>query len=63
MKPQGRSQSPLTEEEREIVRKFLENNKSYAEFAKEVGLTKAQLRYRVAKYLKERDVVGPSKVE
>lgn len=53
MKQRGRVYTPLTDEEREIVLRFLSNDKSYVEFAKEVGLTVAQLKYRVAKYRKE----------
>lgn len=53
MKQRGRVNTPLTDEEREIVLRFLGNDKSYVEFAEEVGLTVAQLKYRVAKYRKE----------
>lgn len=53
MKKQGREPKPLTDEERQLVKTFLENDMSYAEYAEQVGLTKPQLRYRVSKYQKE----------
>lgn len=53
MKRQGREPKPLTDEERQLVKTFLENNMSYAEYAEHVGLTKPQLRYKVSKYQKE----------
>lgn len=53
LKKSGRCYTPLTNKEIEIVLRFLGNDKSYVEFAKEVGLTVAQLKYRVAKYRKD----------
>lgn len=54
MKRRGGTSAPLTEQERQIVEDFIKNDLSYDEMANKVGLTKAQLRYRVAKYRKER---------
>lgn len=53
MRKQGGQPSPLTAEEVKIVEEFLENDLTYEEMAQKVGMTKAQLRYRVAKYRKE----------
>ena len=58
MRKQGGRPAPLTDDERKFVKEFLENDLSYEEMAKKVGLTKAQLRYRVAKYRKETDNNG-----
>ena len=50
MRKQGGQPSPLTAEEIRIVEEFIQNDL----MAKKVGMTKAQLRYRVTKYQKER---------
>jgi len=55
MRKQGGKPVPLTDEEVKIVEEFMQNDLTYDEMAKKVGLTKAQLRYRVAKYRKELD--------
>lgn len=54
MRKQGGQPSPLTAEEIRIVEEFIQNDLTYDEMAKKVGMTKAQLRYRVTKYQKER---------
>ena len=54
MKKQGREPKPLTAEEKALVEEFIQNDLTYDEMAKKVGMTKAQLRYRVTKYQKER---------
>ena len=54
MRKQGGQPSPLTVEEIRIVEEFIQNDLTYDEMAKKVGMTKAQLRYRVTKYQKER---------
>ena len=55
MKSIGRSTQPLTEEEKKAIIEFLNNDLSYEEQGKKLGLTKAQFRYRVAKYRKEQE--------
>lgn len=54
MRKQGGRPAPLTAEEIKIIEEFIQNDLSYDEMAAKVGMTKAQLRYRVAKYQKER---------
>ena len=49
MKASGRSMQPLTEEERQAIKEFFQNDLSYEQQAKKLGLTKSQFRYRVAK--------------
>lgn len=63
MRKQGREPTPLTADERKIVEEFIQNSDGYEEFAKKVGLTKAQLRYRVTKYRKEQNAHGQTKTE
>lgn len=58
MRKQGGQPSPLTAEEVKIVETFIQNDLTYDQMAEKVGLTKAQLRYRVAKYQKERAEIG-----
>lgn len=53
MRKQGGQPSPLTAEEIKIVEEFIKNDLTYDEMARKVGMTKAQLRYRVNKYQKE----------
>ena len=53
MKKQGREPKPLTAEEKVLVEEFIQNSDSYDQFAEKHGMTKAQLRYKVAKYRKE----------
>lgn len=58
MKASGRSMQPLTEEERQAIKEFFQNDLSYEQQAKKLGLTKSQFRYRVAKYRKEIEANG-----
>lgn len=53
MRKQGRQSVPLTAEEIKIVEEFIQNDLTYDEMATKVGMTKAQLRYKVVKYRKE----------
>lgn len=54
MRKQGSKPKPLSDKEIRIVEEFIQNDLSYDEMAAKVNMTKAQLRYRVAKYRKER---------
>lgn len=58
MKASGRSMQPLTEEEKQAIKEFLQNDLSYEQQAQKLGLTKSQFRYRVAKYRKEQEANG-----
>lgn len=53
MRKQGRQPVPLTAEEIKIVEEFIQNDLTYDEMAAKVGMTKAQLRYKVVKYRRE----------
>lgn len=58
MKPQGRSPKPFTETDLQMIREYLETDKSLIEVATKYGATKEGLRYKVKKYLKETEKNG-----
>lgn len=58
MKPRGRSPIPLTEKELEMIREYLESEKSLVEVAEKYGLSTAGLRYKIKKYRKEIELVN-----
>lgn len=53
MKPIGRSPKPLTEKDLQMVREYLETDKSLKEVSEKYGISGAGLRYKVNKYRKE----------
>lgn len=55
MKPVGRSPKPLTATDIEMVREYLETDKSLKEVSAKYGISDAGLRYKVKKYRKEKE--------
>ena len=58
MKPQGRSPKPFTERDLQMIREYLETDKSLKEVAGKYGMSDAGLRYKVKKYQKEQESNG-----
>ncbi len=55
MKPRGRSITPLTEKDIEMVKAYLESDRSLEDVARQYNTSKEGLRYKVVKYRKQKD--------
>ena len=53
MKPIGRIPKPLTETDLQMIREYLDTDKSLKEVAAKYGVSTEGLRYKVKKYRKE----------
>lgn len=62
MKPIGRSPKPFTETDLQMIREYLESDKSLKEVAEKYGISIAGLRYKVKKYRKETENNGEEKI-
>lgn len=58
MKPRGRSPKPFTEIDFQMIREYLESDKSSQEVAEKYGVSASGLRYKVKKYQKEYEANG-----
>lgn len=58
MKPQGRSPKPLTETDMQMIREYLDTDKSLKEVAVKYGISDSGLRYKLKKYRKETEENG-----
>lgn len=58
MKPRGRSPKPFTETDLQMIKEYLETDKSLKEVSEKYGISDAGLRYKVNKYRKEFDNNG-----
>lgn len=58
MKPQGRSPKPFTATDLEMIKEYLETDKSLKEVAEKYGISSEGLRYKVKKYRKEQEANG-----
>ncbi len=58
MKPIGRSPKPLTETDLQMIREYLDTDKSLKEVAAKYGVSTEGLRYKVKKYRKETENNG-----
>ena len=58
MKPRGRSPKPFTETDLQMIKEYLETDKSLKEVSAKYGISDAGLRYKVNKYRKEVDSNG-----
>jgi len=56
MKPRGRSATPLTEKEIEMVKAYLESDRSLEDVARQYNTSKEGLRYKVIKYQKQKEI-------
>lgn len=63
MKPIGRSPKPFTETDLQMIREYLESDKSLKEVAGKYGISDGGLRYKVKKYQKEQEANGEKKVD
>lgn len=58
MKPVGRSPKPFTETDLQMIKEYLETDKSLKEVSAKYGISDAGLRYKVKKYRKEQEING-----
>lgn len=58
MKPVGRSPKPLTETDMQMIREYLDTDKSLKEVSAKYGISDAGLRYKLKKYRKETENNG-----
>lgn len=58
MKPQGRSPIPFTERDIEMIKEYLNTDKSLKEVSAKYGISAPGLRYKVKKYRKENENNG-----
>lgn len=55
MKPRGRSPQPFTKKDLEMIREYLDTDKSLKEVAEKYGLSSEGLRYKVRKFRKQQE--------